>query len=55
MKAKSITRMEGRSQPVRSVIGQVDRFLLGVELPDCKNGSKNLQYSVSFDSLRRPE
>lgn len=52
MKVKAITRMEGRSKPISSVICQVYRFLLGMELPDCKNGSKNLQDKVSFEETR---
>lgn len=44
--------MEARSKPVSGIISQVDRFLLSMELPNCKNGSKNLQNSVSFEETR---
>ena len=32
MKAKAITGVEARSKPISSIIGEVDRFLLGMEL-----------------------
>ncbi len=31
MKAKTITGMKARSKPVSSIIGDIDRFLLGTE------------------------
>jgi len=34
MKAKTITGVEARSKPVSSIIGKVNRFLLGMELPN---------------------
>lgn len=52
MKANAITRMEARSQPVSSIVGQVDRFLLRMELPNRKNGPKNLPDTVSFEETR---
>ena len=41
MKAKAITGMEARSKSISSIVGEVDRFLLGMEFTNCKNGPKN--------------
>jgi hypothetical protein len=48
MKARVTTRVKARRKPISSIIGQVDGFLLCMELPNYKYGPKNLHWIVSI-------